>query len=125
MSESAGDDNNNPPSSSNNKPSRPSNAAGGNEVSVSDYGYSCLWCLLLTIIAWPLAIIAAIVWVLMQPFETCMPCAKESTRFLYPWLRYPRRVGRAIHNCDKEVPKPVPMPDNVQTTGGGGDIEEG
>ncbi|CAB9503072.1 expressed unknown protein [Seminavis robusta] len=88
-------------------------AAGGNEVSAGGYCYALCWFLLLLIVAWPLAIICAIIWVLIQPCEACIDGADGINRCLYPWLRYPRRVGRAIHRCDAEMPKPVPKPDNA------------
>ena len=88
-------------------------AAGGNEVSLGGYCYALLWFLLLLVVAWPIALITAILWVLIQPCEACMDGADDVNRCLYPWLRYPRRVGRAIYRCDAEMPKPVPKPDNV------------
>jgi hypothetical protein len=88
-------------------------AAGGSEVSAASYCYALLWFFLLLFVAWPFAIICAVLWVLIQPCEPCIDGADEINRCLYPWLRYPRRVGRAIHRCDTEMPKPVPKPDNV------------
>lgn len=91
-------------------------AAGGNEVSASGYGYALLWFLLLVIVAWPIALICAVIWVLMQPCEPCIDGAESCNQILYPYLRYPRRVGRAIYRCDTEMPKPAPKP---ETTGQG------
>ena len=95
-------------------------AAGGDEVSCAGYCWALVWFLLLLFVAWPIALICAILWVLFQPCESCMDGAESVNRCLYPWLRYPRRVGRAIYRCDVEMPKPVPKPDNVGSGGGGG-----
>jgi len=95
-------------------------AAGGNEVSGSSYCYALLWFLLLLVVAWPLALICAVLWVLIQPCEPCMDGADAVQSCLYPFLRYPRRVGRAIYACDTEMPKPVPKPDNVQSSNAAG-----
>ena len=88
-------------------------AAGGNEVTCAGYCFALIWVLLLLFVAWPLALLSAVLWVLIQPCETCIDGADDINRCLYPFLRYPRRVGRAIHRCDTEMPKPVPKPDNA------------
>ena len=95
-------------------------AAGGNEVSCASYCYAFLWFLLLVVVAWPVAIVCAVIWILMQPCEPCIDGADQVNSCLYPWLRYPRHVGRAIHRCDMEMPKPVPKPENYGASGGGG-----
>ena len=95
-------------------------AAGGNEVSANGYCYALLWFLLLVVVAWPVALICAVIWVLMQPCEPCIDGAEACNKAIYPFLRYPRRVGRAIYRCDTEMPKPVPKPDNVVTGSSGG-----
>jgi len=99
-------------------------AAGGDEVQLSGYLFAIIWCLLLIFLAWPLALICAILWVCIQPCESCMDGAEEANRCLYPFLRYPRRVGRAIYRCDTTMPKPVPKPDNVGEGGGGASPDE-
>lgn len=78
-----------------------SGAAGGHEVSAGGYCWALLWFLLLVVVAWPIALVCAVLWVLFQPCESCVDASDDVNRCLYPWLRYPRRVGRAINRCGK------------------------
>lgn len=65
-----------------------------------------LWLAILIFIAWPIAGIAAAIWVFLQPFESCFSFLKSLQNFLEKLVTWPRDLGHAISNCQSSFPAP-------------------
>jgi len=69
--------------------------------------FSILWLAFLLFIAWPIAFAAAIVWLLLQPFEALLGnCAKSTNHFLEKLVTWPRECGKAIVDGSRGCPHP-------------------
>lgn len=68
--------------------------------------FAILWLALLIFIAWPIAGIAAGIWILLQPFEACFSFIKTIQNFLEKLVTWPRDLGHAIANCSPAFPAP-------------------
>lgn len=67
--------------------------------------YALLWLILLGI-AWPVAFISSILWVVLQPFEAVFGFIADANNCLEGYVTWPRKVGRAICECDSGCPGP-------------------
>ena len=65
-----------------------------------------IWVLLLFFVAWPVAMFASGLWILLQPFETWFKCLQDCNQCLEGFVTWPRTVGQAIASCDANCPKP-------------------
>ena len=67
--------------------------------------FALLWIVLL-FIAWPVAALAAGLWISLQPFEAVFDCFKDCNGCLETYVTWPRQVGQAISDCDSSCPAP-------------------
>eukprot|EP00544_Gedaniella_sp_CCMP2646_P005938 CAMPEP_0202494116 /NCGR_PEP_ID=MMETSP1361-20130828/10774_1 /ASSEMBLY_ACC=CAM_ASM_000849 /TAXON_ID=210615 /ORGANISM="Staurosira complex sp., Strain CCMP2646" /LENGTH=75 /DNA_ID=CAMNT_0049124527 /DNA_START=46 /DNA_END=273 /DNA_ORIENTATION=+ len=69
--------------------------------------FGILWLALLIFIAWPVAGIAAAIWIFLQPFEACFSFVKSITQFLEKLITWPRDCGKAVQSCQTSFPAPM------------------
>ena len=67
---------------------------------------SIIWIILLVVLVWPLALAAAFLFVLLQPFEACFGCMGSVTKFLEKLVTWPRDFGYAIARGTETCPTP-------------------
>ncbi len=68
--------------------------------------FSLLWMILLWFLAWPLAFFLSVLWVFLQPFEALFGFVKGANQCLEGFVTWPRKLGKAIVNCDSSCPQP-------------------
>lgn len=52
-----------------------------------------MWLAVLILIVWPLALIAAILYVVITPFSACCKCTEELTDFLHKAMTLPLQIS--------------------------------
>ncbi|KAL7557137.1 hypothetical protein ACA910_002419 [Epithemia clementina (nom. ined.)] len=65
-----------------------------------------IWIAMLIFVVWPIALVTAIVWVFLQPFETCARCCRSLLNFLEKLVTWPRETGKAIFSGAVSCPRP-------------------
>lgn len=58
--------------------------------------WSIIWLIILLLLALPVGFIAAILYVLVSPFNACCDCTKSLTDFFMKGINFPYN---AAHNC--------------------------
>ena len=63
------------------------------------YCWMFMWMLILLLVVWPLALMSALLYVVLTPFQACCECTGEITQFLYKGLLLPLIVARFMVNA--------------------------
>ena len=58
------------------------------------YCWKLMWLMILLLIVWPLALVAAFLYVVLTTFRACCECTTEITQFLYKGILLPLIVAR-------------------------------
>ena len=58
------------------------------------YCWRFMWLLVLLLVVWPLAVMAAFFYMLLIPFRACCECTREITQFLYKGILLSLTVAR-------------------------------
>ena len=67
------------------------------EESSSSCCFSLVWILLLCWIIWPVAFLAANLWIFLQPFEAIVDVVQIANRFLEQFVTWPRACGQGTY----------------------------
>lgn len=55
--------------------------------------WTVMWLVVLILIVWPLALIAAILYVIIAPFSACCKCTDQLTEFLHKAMTLPLQIS--------------------------------
>ena len=72
-------------------------------VKEGGYCWMFMWLLVLLLVVWPVALVAALLYVLFTLFRACCECTKEITEFLYKGILLPLNVAKFVvdaRNCE-------------------------
>jgi len=67
--------------------------------------YALLWLVVLCV-AWPAALLAAVLWIVLQPLEACDGFGRDANNCLEGYITWPRKCGDAIARCSPSCPRP-------------------
>lgn len=60
--------------------------------------WTVMWLVVLILVVWPLALIAAILFVVITPFSACCKCTDQLTEFLHKAMTLPLQISSLAVN---------------------------